>query len=359
MASIRVGKVVGCAVVVLILGISISWASRMNVQGRGKPKLSQSRVGTQCTECKGELYSSLLQNSAENTRLWQGRLSAAKANATRDMFTFKARTMEHWKVHWEDKPELMERFAKRPDEFFLRFLQVVKNENDEEAEAVQLITNYCEFIGERKKDGLLDGLGAEVLQSAAKTGFVRVLSSKYRDKDGRRIILTKPVLIDQVPSDEMRSKLYLYWFLKLSTYDDAVDPGFIIVHDFSGVTMSFLASLAYKATHSSASKMLVQDTFPMNLKKIVLFNYGQTWGMSAIIALFVKFAPTDMAADGIVKMPDGLSDGLEDIIAKESLPCGEPFCGEADEDPLAALKPGLGALYEPEMLSAENAVEAA
>lgn len=347
-------KVLVCAVAALICGMSITWASRFLGNTAKKVKLNAGRV-----EVEGL-------NNLNGTRAWQGRLAAATASAKRDLFTFKARVMDHWK----DKPEIMKYYGSKPDEFFLRFLQIEEHEKNEETAGVTMVTNFAEFMNERRKEGILEGLGAHMLKDAASAGYIRVMSSQYRDAEGRRIILTKPANLNKVPSEDLRSKLYLYWFLKLSTYDDAVDPGFVIAHDLTDVSIT---SLVRTAMTSTAKRMLVDLTFPMNLQKIILMNYGNSWGVSALTGLFKQFAP---AHTEIVYLPYATQNleilnleilksslvrpstrSLYSHIPKASLPIGKPYSGEADEDIVAALKAGLGSLYEPEMDPLENKAE--
>lgn len=325
----------------LICAVMFSGASRFTTAGSHKLNAGRVKVDD-------------LNRFNSTAYAWQGRLAAATARAKRDLFTFKARVLDHWRA--ETDPDIMKYYGDKPDDFFLRFLQIEEHEKNEETAGVIMITNYAKFMNARRKEGVLNGLGAKLLHDAASSGYIRVMSSKYRDSGGRRIILTKPALLTSIPDEHTRSQLYLYWFLKLSTYDDAVDPGFVIAHDFSDVS---LLTIAKTAATSNAKRMLADNTFPMNLKKILVMNYGNSWGISALTSLFKTLAPSYVE---IVYMPYATTDpekagGLYSHIPKASLPTGAPYQGEADEDIAAALKPGLGALYESEMDPEENKAE--
>tara|TARA_B110001452_G_scaffold258533_1_gene253875 strand:- start:202 stop:600 length:399 start_codon:yes stop_codon:yes gene_type:complete len=123
--------------------------------------------------------------------------------------------------------------------------------------------------------GRLDGLGAAMLRphmSNAKTetsagGFVRMLSTA-RDRAGRRVVVTLPADLDTKAPASARTRLYIYWFMKLACWDDTVAPGWCIVHDLTGVTLEkavgrLLAGSEAKEILAASSK----PTFPWMLSK--------------------------------------------------------------------------------------------
>jgi hypothetical protein len=282
-----------------------------------------------------------------------GRVEASFAEKSisgknRDLFTFKARVMDHWK----NKPEVMEQFGKKSDEFFARFLKFAENE-ELETVGVTMITNFAEFMIKQKKEGTLNGLGAGMLTSAIKAGAVRVLSGKYRDAQGRRIILTKPANGDNVRED-LKAKIWLYFFLKLSSYDDTVDPGFTIAHDLGDASVMSLMGDA-----QTQQRVFQDNTFPVNLKKILLMNYGSSWSaMGFFVSSFSQFAP--MTAEVVTLGYLSNKGPLYSQLPKASLPAGEPYNGEVSEEDVTAsmMLPGLGIFFEPEMDPKENTASA-
>merc|ERR1711924_239524 len=74
---------------------------------------------------------------------------------------------------------------------------------------------------------------------------------------------------EKVPEAD-RALLYLYWFVKLISYDDCMDPGWTIIHDLTGVTLEKVTEKVMNG--SEAKEMIVDNTFPWILSRILFVN---------------------------------------------------------------------------------------
>jgi len=319
----RQSMVVVVAVVALVCGVMLSGASRF------------------FTKRKMNAGSAVLSSTAES-----------KSDKNRDVLTFKSAVMNRWK----SKPEVMEHYGKKPDEFFQRFYKYVQVERTSTNAGINMITNFAEFMIEQKKKGTLNGFGAGVLTEAINSGAVRLMSGKYRDAQGRRIILTKAANADKV-SEDLQAKIFLYIFLKLSSFDDTVEPGFTIAHDLEDASLMSLKGLS-----STVQSVFPDNSFPVNLKKILLMNYEKCgFALKVFIKGFSAFAPdfTELKTLPSLTNPT-FEGGLYYHIPKASLPSGAPFDGNVNEEDVTAsmLVPGLGIFFEPEMDPKENTASA-
>lgn len=254
-----------------------------------------------------------------------------------------------------NEPALMRHYGARPDGFYLRFL--VFNEQfykgTKPAEALRMLLNYSRFMQAQREKGRLDGLGAEMLRPWMQRGFIRMLTT--RDRAGRRLMLTFPANMEEKVPDDMRTRLYLYFFVKLCTFADTADDGWAILHDLSGTTLERTMALVLK--NSEAKEMLVAATFPWVLSGICFANapawlHG-VWGAIAALIPSENLREGKIALVGDVREP-GNARQVEQLVARASLPCGPPWEGALDEPWDAALGPGLGDFFEPEMDAAEN-----
>merc|ERR1719272_1070296 len=100
--------------------------------------------------------------------------------------------------------------------------------------------------------------------------------------------------------------------------------------------------------------MFPDSTFPWVLTKIVFYN--SAWWLSAGVLSFLPASVSSICEflGGIHAPLDGNADALHKLISPEALPAGEPYNGGLTEEPDAALHPGLGDFFEPEMHPAEK-----
>lgn len=270
-------------------------------------------------------------------------LASAKEAALKRLDGFKAEVLEALGTD----QDLVTNFGNRDDKFYLRFL--VFNELHEKGKkpgnALKMLMNYAKFITMCRAEGFLTGLGAEAIRPYMNKGFVRMMST--RDKMNRRMVLTAPDDMDSKVPEYWRTRMYLYIILKLMTFEDTMEPGVLVMHDFTGVT---LTSIAKRLTgKSDAQKMLVDNTFPWILSKVLFVN--TEWKLRAGFSVITSIMPKSVA--GNIEYNGGTS-LAEKYIDRAALPAGPPYDGEVEESWDAGLSPGLGVFFEPEMDSQEN-----
>jgi len=263
------------------------------------------------------------------------------------------------------KEGLTKHYGSRPDAFYLRFLFFNEAYFDGKKPeiALTMLLNYCRFMQQQREKGRLDGLGAEMLRpymnnvptASSIGGFVRVMSAS-RDRAGRRLVLSLPADLDDKVPEPMRTRLYLYWFMKLACFEDTAAPGWCIVHDLTGVTFEkavgrLLGGGEAKEVIAASSK----PTFPWILSKIVFVN-APLWlrtSLGMVTPLLPPAAAQKMQIIGDLAKPDNAA-ALDAVVARAALPAEPPYGGGVGEAWDAGLAPGVGVFFEPEMDAAEN-----
>eukprot|EP00746_Dinoflagellata_sp_MGD_P167172 gnl/MRDRNA2_/MRDRNA2_97592_c0_seq1.p1 gnl/MRDRNA2_/MRDRNA2_97592_c0~~gnl/MRDRNA2_/MRDRNA2_97592_c0_seq1.p1 ORF type:complete len:285 (+),score=58.32 gnl/MRDRNA2_/MRDRNA2_97592_c0_seq1:108-962(+) len=247
------------------------------------------------------------------------------------------------------EPELFKHFGDRSDGFFLRFLKFNEIDPDEKPEdCIKMLLNYCRFINLHRSKGLLDNLGAETMRPWMKKHFLQMPSTK--DKSGRRMILTFPYDMKNKVPDKERKQLYLYLFMKMLMFEDTMDTGFLLMHDMTDMSMMALTSQM-----SETQDMIADNTFPWLITKIIFFN--SPWWLRGSWHAVSPFIPASVS--GQVDILGGLdtpkyAEKLYAVISSDALPAGPPYNGGLTEELDAALEPGLGDFFEPEMHPAEK-----
>ena len=252
----------------------------------------------------------------------------------------------------EFKRAVGEEAAGRTDAFFLRFLRFNEtfHKGKKPGEALVMVRNFLSFMRVQREKGRLEGLGLAMIRPFLSRGFVRILEGA-RDREGRRVVLTFPLDMEKKVPDAMRTRLYIYLFLKLCCWEDAISPGWMILHDMSGVTLERLT--AQLLQNSEAKEMIVDKTFPWILSKILFVN-SPAWllgSFSLLRPFFPEGAPVDVF--GGLGPPQNYAAVVDRHVARSTLPTGAPYAGGLDEADDAALAPGLGDFYEPGMDEAE------
>ena len=123
----------------------------------------------------------------------------------------------------------------------------------------------------------------------------------------------------------------------------------------SGVTLERMTAKIFDDADSK--EMVTQEnTFPWLLTKI-LFANCPAWligGFHIMDPLFPKCVKHVVKHCGDIQKPANNA-FVDEFVERAALPVGEPYKGDVDEAWDAALRPGLGDFFEPEMDPAENA----
>jgi len=330
---------------------AISTMEDIEKQAGDRPVKVQSKSGIKWDAMSVERAAEKLRAtmmSVEEHRAWGMDRAAQKLPA------FKEAAIQALEA--EADADLLRNYGSRPDEFYLRFLQfhmvgpVLGDVGD--GRPLAMFLNYCKFMQTQRVKGRLEGLGAAMIRPLMDRGFLRMLTT--RDKQGRRVMLTFPKDMDEKVPEAERASLYLYWFLKLMTFDDCMDQGWTIVHDLTDIT---LAKVTAKILQSNEAKeMIVDNTFPWILGNVLFVNtpgwLSTTFNM--LDPLFPKSVKRQIDHVGSIEDPENMA-ALAAMVDVAALPSGMPYNGGLDEGWDAALQPGLGVFFEPEMDPAENA----
>ena len=178
--------------------------------------------------------------------------------------------------------------------------------------------------------------------------FVRVLAASGARPRWPAPVLTLPADLDDKVPEPMRTRLYLYFFMKFSCLDDVVDPGWCMCNDRRDAREGGVPA-ARRERGQGGARRGSRPTFPWILSRIVFVNapFGCAPARHGHAAHAQGRRRED--ADPGLAREEKHAAALDAVVPRAALPAEPPWGGELREAWTPRCGRAWATPFEPEM----------